>query len=106
MQFLVAMITGPFYFFRYSVKEGIVALIIPIVIIIALFQLLYDGQSDTAALYYTEFLLWLSIYWVFCVIINVIACFESKTAPDTASAAIRKKNKDTAVNNYYKKFPV
>lgn len=63
---------GPFNFFRHSVKEGVVAILIPLITTMTVSFLLLIHPLQLLR-YKSELIVWGSLYWLICAILNLIA---------------------------------
>jgi len=115
MNLLLAILLGPLNFFRFSIREGLIAVIIPPGLFVALMFALFDGNFHEAAHYRKELAIWGGAYWVLCIIASLISHHEQRqralTAPlemqaDNSIKQWLQQNPGKTLNDYFSKFPV
>jgi len=115
MNLLYALALGPFNFFRLSVREGIIAIIIPPCLFASIIYLLFEGSFKEAAGYKTEFAIWGGLYWMLCIVASLIGSYEQKQKERKKPVEVQvndsikhwlQQNPGKTLNDYFSKFPV
>lgn len=115
MNLILALLLGPFYFFKLSFKEGLIALLIPAALFAALVFALFDGNWGEALTYRNEFAIWTGVYWLLCMVTSLIAVYEQKEKRKKAPFEVQandsikqwlQQNPGKTLNDYFSKFPV
>jgi hypothetical protein len=104
MNFLVVLVTGPFYFFRFSFVQGAVALLAPLTGLAVAFQILFEGDMTRLQASRPELLLWLAIYWTLCVLLALVRSADKKKQSFTPSPS--RPEAGHSKNIYQIRFPV